>query len=259
MFLVTSDQLIAVSPVAPRKCCALHCEITKMCQTCVDDFQNGRGDISLERATAAIRWLGNTFPAAFNEDGAVEEFSWIAADEQRQLEAQPIYVDFAPLGLLAAPLRVCILDDGPVSVVVVATEDGRIHIMLVDGNVFTPIWCGSSMPLKVQRVESLLLLEAEHAYFARFEVHCGELYYIHSHGVSVINVRWVQNIKDGSGLDNLPDFVAKRQSIFHHLIKSSDPFRNASGVAILRDDAPGPETILCVWLCLHMLPCNMFC
>ena len=192
--------------------------------------------------------LGNSsFPETAGESGAAP-ICQLAINDQRYFCDTPRCCESAPWEEhLGVPVRICVLQDGPVIVLAIATDDSRIHLSLIDGNILNPIWLSRPASLILCLVESLLIVDTRGATSARLEVNNGKLFYFHNRGIAIVSVGWMHEL---SGcFDSAPNFpvrVAKQPSVCHHLILASDMVSTVVGAALLRDVVLGSETMLCI-------------
>ena len=88
IFIVASNRLATVFPVAPRRCCALRWELSKLRHACLRDLCNASSDAVAERVKLALEWLDNTFPGVANGKDDKDEMrsimSWIEADFEQE-------------------------------------------------------------------------------------------------------------------------------------------------------------------------------
>ena len=249
-FIVTSNQLAMLSPVLPRQCRALRCEIQKLRDACEDDLRGTRDVLAIEQATATIKWLESTFPTAVikSNEGQIysDNISWIKADKHRHPD-RPTCRKFASLELRGStPVQLCALDHGALIILPVATDDGHIDIVILCHDASTPLWRvkSSQSTSDFIHLESLLVTNLAHGNPVRLEIiDKDNLLFIHDHGIAVINFFWMDFL--GDGLLDLESLVSTRPSTCQHIVSCSDTLRTVVGAGFLYDFAVGSDTILC--------------
>lgn len=249
-FIVTSNQLAMLSPVLPRQCRALRCEIQKLRNACEDDLRDTRDVLAIEQATATIKWLESTFPTAVikSNEGQINSgnISWIKADKHRHPD-RPTCRKFASLELRgSAPVQLCALDHGALIILPVATDDGHIDVVILCHDASTPLWrvkSGQSTSDFIH-LESLFVTNLAHGNSVRLEIiDKDNLLFIHDHGIAIINFFWMDFL--GDGLLDLESLVSTRPSTCQHIVSCSDTLRTVVGAGFLYDFAVGSDTILC--------------
>mmetsp|Transcript_13214 Transcript_13214/g.43137 ORF Transcript_13214/g.43137 Transcript_13214/m.43137 type:complete len:546 (+) Transcript_13214:121-1758(+) len=241
IFAVTSNHLATICPVAPRRCCISRSEVTKLRRACTGTFKSG------DHALAAIKWLDTTFPKICNNEVKFnEKAAWVAADEHRYMGGGVLSCGLAPIEAhLGAPIEICALE-APANVLILATENGRVHVILVEEENLSPVWSSAPASLKLHIVESLVMLDVEDRIFPRLEVRNSEIYYVHNFGVASINVCWPRHLRTRvNGGFNLNTLVAKQPSLCRHVVLASDTVSRMVGAAIHRNSAFGSHTLLC--------------
>ncbi len=237
---MTSDRLIAISPIAPRRCCAAQSRLVQLRTACQVGLKRNTADVA-EKGSISIKWLDGTFPDS--PKGPVDRNMWITAREERNLIEMAVSGRSLPLDAkFGNPQGVCLVrDDGPLVVVAVATDNAHICTILVNNNIFTPARHGLHVPVIMRNVESLVVIDTEKVISSRLEFNGNELFYFHDHGVAIIDIRWAKNLSL-KHLSNLSALVSMRPSLCRHVVLSRSII---VGEVLLNNFSRGPEIIFC--------------
>lgn len=240
VFVATSDLLSVLSPIAPRKCCAPRHELHKLHKAEINNLQNGTENAVLNQASKTKQWLSSTFPDASSNSGGVsksevESYEWSTANEERHLSDAPL--SGCSLSLrqeIGRPLKICVIDNGPLVVLAIATEDCCIHVLMTNNNIFTPIWRSADSPFEflMQHVESLLLLRGKYATISQLHFIENELYCFHGHGVAVLDLHWMKSVRRAGKDSSLAKMIIMRPTHCRHVILSTD--NNVMGSAMVK-------------------------
>jgi len=249
VFAATSDQLAMVFPVAPQRCCALRCEVAKLRRTCVEDLHHERSSVVVEQVTMTMQWLDNTFPDMSDDKDdswlrCTSKTSWIEANERRNQGQSPICSKFAPLKSRGGtPVQICVLDEGIMNVLVIATDNGQIDV-IISSDVFIPTWRATTT-FKLYRAESFCILKAVRKTTVRLEAFGSNIYYVHDRGVALLDVRWIESLKSDLNIADFDSLLTRKPSYCRHIIFSSNQLNNVVGACLFRNTTLSSTTMLC--------------
>jgi len=192
-------------------------------------------NVCLKQTTKTKQWLNGIFPEVSGDfRGQPESYQWSSANEERHLSDTPLSGRSLSLrARIGRPLQICVHESGPLVVLVIATEDCRIHVLMTSKNIFTPVWQDTKAPFEdlMQYIESLLILDGnKHASISRLAFVGSDLYCFHGHGVAVLDIDWIKSLRRAGKALSLARIIAMRPTRCRHIIISSD---NLIGAALM--------------------------
>lgn len=207
----------------------------------------------VEQVTMTMQWLDNTFPDMSDDKDdswlrCTSKTSWIEANERRNQGQSPICSKFAPLKSRGGtPVQICVLDEGIMNVLVIATDNGQIDV-IISSDVFIPTWRATTT-FKLYRAESFCILKAVRKTTVRLEAFGSNIYYVHDRGVALLDVRWIESLKSDLNIADFDSLLTRKPSYCRHIIFSSNQLNNVVGACLFRNTTLSSTTMLCYKLC----------
>jgi len=253
-FLLAPNQLFTLFPVAPRQCCASQGEVLALKDRCVDGLNYSNSNETREKWEIPLRWLYATFPYIISipsmdsSEASRSSFSWIEGEKQSNFDHGPPLSKSFTLNLRgSSPLQMIARHRDTLTILLIATDDGHVDVILCGGDIFMPAW-RIQASFVMHHVESLFVVDAVDEAAVCLETSgYGIIYYVIKHDVTTIHLlSLIETImKHKDAFLDIKSAISKSRARCSHTFISPDPHKKVVTSGLLGGSASHSATMLC--------------
>ena len=256
VFLLAPNQLVTLFPVAPRQSCASQSEVFALRDACVDGWNYANSNETQGKWENPLRWLYATFPYLINissvdsSEATKSSFSWIEGEEQRNFDHEPPLIQSFTLNLRgSSPLQMVARDRDALTILLIATDDGHVDVILCGVDIFMPAW-RTQESFMMHHIESLFVADAVEEAALRLETSGCGVHYVVRHDVTTIHLLSLIEIimKQKDAFLDIRSAISKSPARCSHTFISSDPHLKVVSSCLLGGSASHSATMLCLSL-----------
>lgn len=253
VFLLAPNQLVTLFPVAPRQSCASQSEVLALRDACVDGWNYANSNETQGKWEIPLRWLYATFPYLINissvdsSEATKSSFSWIEGEEQRNFDHEPPLIQSFTLNLRgSSPLQMVARDRDALTILLIATDDGHVDMILCGVDIFMPAW-RTQESFMMHHIESLFVADAVEEAALRLETSGCGVHYVVRHDVTTIHLLSLIEIimKQKDAFLDIKSAISKSPARCSHTFISSDPHLKVVSSCLLGGSASHSATMLC--------------
>jgi len=253
VFLLAPNQLVTLFPVAPRQSCASQSEVFALRDACVDGWNYANSNETQGKWENPLRWLYATFPYLINissvdsSEATKSSFSWIEGEEQRNFDHEPPLIQSFTLNLRgSSPLQMVARDRDALTILLIATDDGHVDVILCGVDIFMPAW-RTQESFMMHHIESLFVADAVEEAALRLETSGCGIHYVVRHDVTTIHLLSLIEIimKQKDAFLDIKSAISKSPARCSHTFISSDPHLKVVSSCLLGGSASHSATMLC--------------